>query len=152
MAVEAQIGSRLPSTPCGTKRSTRASDCASAGRASPAALAARKLRRFMSMGPPPKATPKDFRCQSAEIAPGSRSDWNGDLQLRKPRMPDDLISLTATAAVALLRGGKVSPLELVEAAAARIAEVDGAVNAMPTLCLDRARAHASALMAGRRRQ
>lgn len=65
---------------------------------------------------------------------------------------DDLIRLTASAAVGLLRAGKVSPLELIEAAAGRIAAVDGAVNAMPTLCLDRARDHARALMAGRRRE
>jgi amidase len=67
-------------------------------------------------------------------------------------MPNELISLTATQAVARLHAGEVSPLELVEAAAARIEAVDGAVNAMPTLCLDRARAHAKALMAGQRRE
>ena len=67
-------------------------------------------------------------------------------------MSDDLIRLTATAAVARLAAGEISPLELVEAAAARIAEVDGAVNALPTLCLERARGHARDLMAGRRRE
>ena len=66
-------------------------------------------------------------------------------------MPDDLIRLPATEAVALLARGAVSPLELVDAAAARIAATDGAVNAVPTLCLERARAHALALMAGQRR-
>ncbi|MBL6458935.1 amidase [Belnapia sp. T6] len=59
-----------------------------------------------------------------------------------------LIQLTATEAVARLRRREVSPLELVEAAAARIAEVEPAVNALPTLCLDRARDHARRLMAG----
>ena len=46
-------------------------------------------------------------------------------------MPDDLIRLPATEAVALLARGAVSPLELVDAAAARIAATDGAVNAVP---------------------
>ncbi|SDE34665.1 amidase [Belnapia rosea] len=59
-----------------------------------------------------------------------------------------LIQLTATEAVARLKRREVSPLELVEAAAARIAEVEPAVNALPTLCLDRARDHARRIMAG----
>ncbi len=67
-------------------------------------------------------------------------------------MSDALTRLSATAAVAALRSGSVSPLELIDAAAARIAETDGAVNALPTLCLDRAREHAQALMAGQRRE
>jgi amidase len=54
-------------------------------------------------------------------------------------MASSLINLTATDAVALLRRGEVSPLELVEAAAARIAAVESEVNALPLLCLDRAR-------------
>ncbi len=67
-------------------------------------------------------------------------------------MADDLFRLSATAAVAALAKGEVSPLELVEASAARIAAVEPAVNAMPTLCLDRAREHAKALMRGERRE
>nr|WP_309139665.1 amidase family protein [Siccirubricoccus sp. G192] len=67
-------------------------------------------------------------------------------------MSESLIRLTATEAVARLRQGDVSPLELVEAAAARIAAVEPAVNALPTLCLDRARAHARRLMAGEGRE
>ena len=67
-------------------------------------------------------------------------------------MPDDLIRLSASEAVARLRRKEVSPLELIDAAAARIAAVDGMVNALPTLCLERARAHARDLMAGRRRE
>jgi amidase len=59
-----------------------------------------------------------------------------------------LHELTATEAVALLRRGEVSPLELVEASAARIAAVEPAVNAMPTLCIERARDHARRLMRG----
>ncbi|MCW8085615.1 amidase [Sabulicella glaciei] len=67
-------------------------------------------------------------------------------------MHPDLTRLTATEAVALLRRGEISPLDLVEAAAARIAEMEPAVNALPTLCLDRARAHAKRLVAGEGRE
>src|ERR1700677_3245570 len=55
--------------------------------------------------------------------------------------------MSATEAVARLRRGEVSPLELIDAAEARIAEVEPHVNALPTLCFDRARAHAKRLMA-----
>ena len=59
---------------------------------------------------------------------------------------NELCKLSATAAVALLKQGKVSPLELIDAAAARIAETEPALNALPTLCFDRARDHAKRLM------
>ncbi|MDF1736172.1 MAG: amidase [Minwuia sp.] len=49
---------------------------------------------------------------------------------------------TAVEAVSRLRNGDVTPLELIDAAAARIAAVEPAVNALPTLCLDRARERA----------
>jgi amidase len=55
----------------------------------------------------------------------------------------DLYKLTARAAVDLLKRGHVSPLELVEAALARIAATDSSINALPTLAADRARAAAS---------
>ncbi|MBP7670166.1 MAG: amidase [Ferrovibrio sp.] len=58
---------------------------------------------------------------------------------------NDLIKLTARQAVELLRKGEVSPLELIDAAEARINEVDGKVNAVPTRCFERARAVASRL-------
>lgn len=67
-------------------------------------------------------------------------------------MTADLIRLSATEAVARLTRGEITPLDLIEAAAARIAEVEPAVNALPTLCLDRARDHARALMRGERRE
>jgi len=67
-------------------------------------------------------------------------------------MSDELIRLTATEAVARLRRGDITPLDLIDAAEQRIAQVDGPVNALPTLCLDRARDHARALMAGKRRE
>jgi amidase len=57
----------------------------------------------------------------------------------------DLWRLTARQAVAMLRARQVSPLELIDAAASRIAATDKALNAMPTLCLDRARDRAKTL-------
>jgi amidase len=54
----------------------------------------------------------------------------------------DLWRLTARAAVELLRRREVSPLDLIAAAEARIADVDPRVNALPIRCFERARAHA----------
>ena len=59
---------------------------------------------------------------------------------------DSLITKGAVEVVELLKRGEVSALELVECSAARIAQTDPAINAVPTLCLDRARAHARRLM------
>jgi len=59
----------------------------------------------------------------------------------------ELISLTATAAVADLQAGRISPRELIDAALARHEQVDGDVNAVPTLCIERARAHAESIAA-----
>jgi amidase len=64
----------------------------------------------------------------------------------------ELCALTASAAVELLKRREVSPLELIDAAAARIAETEPRLNALPTLCLDRARSHARALMQETRSQ
>jgi amidase len=61
-------------------------------------------------------------------------------------MTNELWRMSAIEAVARLRKREVSPLELVEASAQRIAEVEPAVNALPTLCLDRAREHAQRIM------
>jgi amidase len=58
----------------------------------------------------------------------------------------DLMRMTAQSVVRLLRQGRVSPLELIDAALARIAATDGAINALPTLCADRARDSARRLM------
>jgi amidase len=52
---------------------------------------------------------------------------------------DELIRLTATEAVGLLRQRAVSPLELIDAAIARIEAVDGLVNALPIRFFERAR-------------
>ena len=54
------------------------------------------------------------------------------------RSQDDLIGMTATEAVMYLAAGEVSPTELLEAALTRHQEVDGAINAIPTLCVKRA--------------
>lgn len=63
-------------------------------------------------------------------------------------MSSELWRMSAVEAVARLKERGVSPLELVEASAQRIAEVEPAVNALPTLCLDRARDHARDIMQG----
>src|SRR3954471_4913726 len=59
---------------------------------------------------------------------------------------DDLIAMDARAIVGLLRKGEVTPHDLLDALGKRIAAVDGDVNALPTLCFERARAHADDLM------
>lgn len=59
---------------------------------------------------------------------------------------DDLIRMTARQAVAALKAREVTPGELIDAAARRIAAVEPQVNALPTLCLDRARAFAESLV------
>jgi amidase len=58
----------------------------------------------------------------------------------------DLWKLSAVEVVSLLRRKKVSPLELIEAAEARIAATNPKINAFVTLCYDRARSHAKRLM------
>jgi amidase len=58
----------------------------------------------------------------------------------------ELVRATACAVVDKLQSGQVSPLDLLDALENRIAEVDGKVNALPTLCFDRARARAKTLM------
>jgi amidase len=57
-----------------------------------------------------------------------------------------LIQATACAIVEQLNSGEVTPLDLLDVLERRIAEVDGKVNALPTLCFDRARAQAKELM------
>jgi amidase len=62
-----------------------------------------------------------------------------------PKHPD-LIRASACEIVARLKKGEITPHDLLQALEARIGEVDGKVNALPTLCFDRARAHADRLM------
>ncbi len=57
-----------------------------------------------------------------------------------------LVRATACAIVDKLNSGEVTPLDLLDVLESRIAEVDGKVNALPTLCFDRARMRAKALM------
>ncbi len=55
----------------------------------------------------------------------------------------ELYRLTATKAVSLLGRGEITPAELVEASIARIAAVDGIINALPIHCFERARNQAA---------
>ena len=57
-----------------------------------------------------------------------------------------LVRETACAVVDKLNAGEVTPLDLLDMLEQRIAAVDSQVNALPTLCFDRARSHAKALM------
>jgi amidase len=57
-----------------------------------------------------------------------------------------LVRETACAVVDKLNAGEVTPLDLLDVLERRIAAVDSQVNALPTLCFDRARSHAKALM------
>jgi len=50
----------------------------------------------------------------------------------------DLTDLTATEAVEKLRAREVSPMEMLEAVLARMDEVEPEINAVPTLCRERA--------------
>jgi amidase len=63
---------------------------------------------------------------------------------------DALVRLTAREAVDLLRRREVSPLDLIDAALARIEATDGQLNALPTLCAERARDHARKITEGDR--
>jgi len=58
-------------------------------------------------------------------------------------MEDALYKLTARAVVKALRAGEIAPVELIEASLARIAATDRMVNALPTLCAERARRFAA---------
>lgn len=55
---------------------------------------------------------------------------------------DCLIRKSATEVVAMLRTREITAHDCLDALEARIAVADGAVNALPTLCFERARAHA----------
>ncbi|MBT7353847.1 MAG: amidase, partial [Acidiferrobacteraceae bacterium] len=57
-------------------------------------------------------------------------------------MTNELIKLSAREVHRLLRSKDISPLQLLDALEERIAAVDQAVNAVPTLCFDRARERA----------
>jgi amidase len=61
-------------------------------------------------------------------------------------MADALIRMTAREAVRRLTSGEITPLDLIDAAEKRIAACEPALNALPTLCIDRARNHAKRVM------
>lgn len=58
----------------------------------------------------------------------------------------ELLKLSATEAVDLLVRREITPVELVEASAGRIETVEPSVNAMPTLCVERAMKQAKRMM------
>jgi amidase len=58
---------------------------------------------------------------------------------------NELINARATDLVARLRKDEITPLDLLDALEARIAAVDKKINALPTLCFERARDHARRL-------
>ena len=55
---------------------------------------------------------------------------------------DDLIRLSAREVVSRLRSREISPLDLLDAATARIEALDGTINALPIRCFERAREQA----------
>jgi amidase len=63
-------------------------------------------------------------------------------------MSDELGRLSAREAVRRLVVGDITPLDLIDAAERRIGACEPMLNALPTLCLDRARNHARRLMQG----
>ena len=62
-------------------------------------------------------------------------------------MTDELIGQSARDVVALLTAGDLSPHDALDAVQARIFDgVDDLVNALPTRCFERARAHVDRLI------
>jgi amidase len=59
----------------------------------------------------------------------------------------DLIRMTGRQVLAHLNTGDITHAEVLDALEARVAAVDGQVNALPTLCFDRARNHAARIVA-----
>ena len=64
-------------------------------------------------------------------------------------MSEELTCLTALEARQRLASGEISPLDLIDAAEARIAACEPSINALPTTCFDRARDHARRLMSSK---
>jgi amidase len=62
----------------------------------------------------------------------------------------ELWRLSAVEAVRLLKRREVSPIEMIDAAAARIEATNPKINALVTLCYDRARDHARRIMSEQR--
>lgn len=62
-----------------------------------------------------------------------------------PAVRDELLDYDAVGLAELIRNKQVSPSELVQATARRIARLDGAINAMTTLTIDKALARADSI-------
>ena len=58
----------------------------------------------------------------------------------------DLLNASAVSLVARLRTGEITPHDCLDALEARIGAVDKKINALPTLCFDRAHKAADALL------
>src|SRR5262252_2239106 len=97
----------------------------------------------MAAARPWPALPFPGRDDAARAATVDRRAAGG---LSATMADDSLIRLSASAAVDLLKRRQVSALELIDAALARIAAVNPRINAMVTLCPERARDQARRLM------
>lgn len=58
----------------------------------------------------------------------------------------ELMTIGACSIVEMLRRQEITPHDLLDVLEAQVAEIDEKVNALPTLCFDRARAHADRLV------
>src|SRR6185437_2885918 len=83
------------------------------------------------------------KCSRPHSNPLPQAEPTGEMRVANHQ---GLVRETACAVVDKLRAGEVTPLDLLDVLEQRIAEVDGKVNALPTLCFDRARDRAKALM------
>src|SRR6202171_1324531 len=116
----------------------------------PNAKRKRRRRKRPMRNPPPPASkrPPTRRKRRRQRQNGIRSEYDrrGGFQERKMPKHSELIRASACESVERLKKGEIAPHDLLEALEARIGEVDGKVNALPTLCFERARAHADRLM------
>src|SRR4051812_18820162 len=71
------------------------------------------------------------KCFTRLHNPDSRNGTNGETRVTSHQ---ELVRATACDIVDRLNSGEITPLDLLDALEARIAEVDGKVNALPTLC------------------
>ena len=94
---------------------------------------------------PPEALPGDPRLVPVPDLRNRLVGWKASAATEKEiHEMGELWQLSATEAVNKLRKGEVSPLEMVEAAAARIAAVEPKINALPIRFIDEARSQARA--------
>jgi amidase len=87
-----------------------------------------------------------FSPQCNALDPVPATDFSGATSQKVLYALKDLWKDTALTTVQRLRSGHVSPLECLDALETRIAAVNAPVNALVTLCFDRARTHASDIM------